>query len=131
MGRLFEFHPDFVEGRAVVVDLNLGLIERMGMPEKRYQPVRRYPESAFDLSVIGQRRTLAGELEKLIRSFAGPQLDSIRFLRQYEKERRAEGAKSVSFRLVVAAKDRINGEVTAIRDAIIAGMRQQGFEMRV
>lgn len=133
VGRLFEFHPNFVEGRAVLLDLNLGLIETMGMPEKRYQPVRRYPESAFDLSVIGERRTLVGEVEKKIRSFAGLQLESIRFLRQYEGPPLAEGAKSISFRLVVAAKDHTlsNDEVTAIRDGIIAGMRAEGFEMRV
>ncbi len=133
VGRLFEFHPHFVDGRAVVLDLNLGQIEAMGSPEKRYQPVRRYPESAFDLSVIARRRTLAGDVEKLIRSFAGPQLESIRFLRQYEGPPLPEGAKSISFRLVVAAKDHTlsSDEVTAIRDAIIEGMRQQGYEMRV
>ncbi|MBS1826001.1 MAG: phenylalanine--tRNA ligase subunit beta, partial [Acidobacteria bacterium] len=133
VGRLFEFHPNFVEGRAVVLDINLGKIEAMGSPEKRYQPVRRYPESAFDLSVIGQRRTLSGDVEKLIRSFAGPQLESIRFLRQYEGAPLPEGAKSISFRLVVASRDHTlsNDEVTAIRDAIIEGMRGQGYEMRV
>ncbi|MBL8175963.1 MAG: hypothetical protein JNK48_14900 [Bryobacterales bacterium] len=133
VGRLFEFHPNFVEGRAVTLDLNLGKIEAMGAPEKRYQPVRRYPESAFDLSVIGRRRTLSGDIEKLIRSFAGPQLESIRFLRQYEGAPLPEGAKSISFRLVVAAKDHTlsNDEVTAIRDGIIDGMRRQGFDMRV
>ncbi|MBL8177939.1 MAG: phenylalanine--tRNA ligase subunit beta [Bryobacterales bacterium] len=133
VGRLFEFHPNFVEGRAVVVDLNLGRIEAMGSPEKRYQPVRRYPESAFDLSVIGQRRTLAGDVEKLIRGFAGPQLESIRFLRQYEGAPLADGAKSISFRLVVASRDHTlsNEEVTAVRDAIIDGMRREGFDMRV
>ena len=54
-------------------------------------------------------------------------------MRQYEGAPLPEGAKSISFRLVVASRDRTlsNDEVTAIRDAIIDGMRRQGYEMRV
>ncbi|HUQ91324.1 MAG TPA: phenylalanine--tRNA ligase subunit beta [Bryobacteraceae bacterium] len=133
VGKLFEFHPDFVEGRAVVLDVDLALIEHLSPVEKRYKPVRRFPESAFDLSVIAPTRALVGELSKQAVSFAGPYLESIQFLRQYEGAPLPEHAKSVSFRLTVAAQDRTlaSEEVGAIRDAIIAGMRGLGYEMRV
>ncbi|MCC6364209.1 MAG: phenylalanine--tRNA ligase subunit beta [Bryobacterales bacterium] len=133
VGRLFEFHPDFAEGRAVVLDVDLARMEALAPVEKRYQPVRRFPESAFDLSVLASRRALAGDLQKQLASFAGPFLESIAYLRQYEGAPLPEDAKSVSFRLTVAAPDRTlsSEEVGAIRDAIIEGMRGLGYEMRV
>ncbi|MCZ2148600.1 MAG: phenylalanine--tRNA ligase subunit beta [Bryobacterales bacterium] len=133
VGRLFEFHPDFVEGRAVVLDVDLAQMEALAPVGKRYQPVRRFPESAFDLSVLAARRALAGDLQKQLASFAGRFLESISYLRQYEGAPLPEDAKSVSFRLTVAAPDRTlsSEEVGAIRDAIIEGMRGLGYEMRV
>jgi len=133
IGRLFEFHPNFVEGRAAVLDVNLGIWEQLPAPEKRYRPIRRFPESAFDLSVVAAKRTLVGDLRNQIVSFAGPMLESISFLRQYEGAPLPEDTKSVSYRLVMAAHDRTlsSEEVGAIRDQIIQGMRSLGYEMRV
>lgn len=133
VGRLFEFHPKYVEERAVVLDIDLAAMEKLAVDAKKYRPVRKYPESAFDLSVIATKRTLAGDLEKQIRSFAGTQLEALEFLRVYEGAPLPDGMKSVSFRLVVAAQDRTlsSEEVGAIRDGVIQGMRASGFEMRV
>lgn len=132
-GRVFEFHPSFVEGRAVLLDINLGVVESLGPVDKRYKPIRRFPSSAFDLSVITAQRTLIGDIEKQLRQHAGPQLEAIDFLRQYEGAPLAEGQKSVSFRLTIAATDRTlsSDEVSAVRDQIISGMRTLGFELRV
>ncbi|MBL8232007.1 MAG: phenylalanine--tRNA ligase subunit beta [Bryobacterales bacterium] len=134
VGRLFEFHPKYVEaGRAVVLDLDLGAVQALGEVAKRYKPVRRFPESAFDLSVITGRRTLVGDLHESIGQFGGANVDSIVFLRQYEGAPLPEGSKSVSFRITVAAHDRTlsSEEVSVIRDQIIAGMRSLGHELRV
>ncbi|MBI3209747.1 MAG: phenylalanine--tRNA ligase subunit beta [Candidatus Solibacter usitatus] len=133
VGRVFEFHPQMVEGRAVVLDIDLGVVEELGPEGKRYRPIRRFPSSAFDLSVIAARRALSGDLETALRRLAGPMLESIEFLRQYEGEPLAAGEKSVSFRLTIASSDHTlsNEETTAVRDAVIQGMRELGFEMRV
>jgi phenylalanyl-tRNA synthetase beta chain len=95
--------------------------------------VRRYPSSAFDLSVIAGEREQAGRLEAAIRGFAGPLLESIQFLRVYSGPPLEEGRKSVSFRVTVGSADRTLSldEVGAIRAAIIEGMRGLGYELRV
>ena len=37
---------------AAVLDLDLRLVQSLDRRERRYTPIRRYPSSAFDLSVI-------------------------------------------------------------------------------
>src|SRR5262249_6834217 len=62
VGRLFELHPSLgVEGRAAILDVDLRMLERLDHCEKKYQPLRRFPVSAFDLSVIVPLREPVGE----------------------------------------------------------------------
>jgi phenylalanyl-tRNA synthetase beta chain len=134
VGRLFELHPRFIEnGRAAILDLDLRLVESLSADRPKYTPIRRYPSSAFDLSVIARSRELAGTLEAAIAGFAGPLLESIQFVRQYAGPPLAEGTKSVSFRLTVGSPERTLSadEIAAIRATIIDRMRDLGYELRV
>ncbi len=133
-GRLGELHPSLVEnGRAAVLDIDLALLRELTPARASYTPVRRFPTSAFDLSVIAGARELAGDLELKIRRFAGELAEKIEYVREYQGERLAEGKKSVSFRVVAGAADRTlsSDEITALRDRIIAGMQGLGYELRV
>ena len=109
------------------------MIERLSRVEKRYQAIRRFPSSGFDLSVVAGARELAGEIQKRLAALGGADLTSIEFVRQYFGPPLAEGTKSVSYRLEVAAADRTLSaeDVSAIRNRIIDGMRAQGYELRV
>jgi len=134
VGRLFELHPSLVEsGRAAVLDLDLQLIRKLSAGDVKYTPIRRYPSSAFDLSVIGGLREHAGDLEARVARFAGPLLESVQFLRQYSGPPLAEGEKSVSFRLTVGSPERTlsSEEIGEIRARIIEGMRELGYELRL
>ncbi len=134
VGRLFELHPRLVEtGRAAVLDLDLRLLHALSAAPVKYTPIRRYPSSAFDLSVIAGERELAGKLESAIASFAGPLLESVEFVRQYSGPPLPAGQKSVSFRLTVGSAERTlsSEEVGEIRERVIAGMRGMGYELRV
>jgi phenylalanyl-tRNA synthetase beta chain len=134
-GRLFELHPSLVEtGRAAVLDLDLAVLQSLSAAgERRYVPIRRYPSSAFDLSVVTGLRELVGEIQKKLGAYAGADLVSIEFLRQYAGPPLPEDAKSVSFRLTVAAADRTlsSDEVSAIRARVIDSMRSEGYDLRV
>ncbi len=134
VGRLFELYPGLVEtGRAAILDLDLQAVQKLSAVETRYTPIRRYPSSGFDLSVIAGIREHAARLESGIRSFAGPLLESIEFLRQYSGPPLEEGRKSVSFRVTVGSPARTlsSEEVGEIREHIIDGMRGLGYELRV
>ena len=133
VGRLFELHPRLVDGRAALLDIDLREVERLGPVEKRFTPVRRYPSSAFDLSVMAGLRELAGDLREKLTGFAGPMLEAIEFVREYSGPPLPEGRKSVSFRLTVGSSERTlsSDEVGEIRNGIIEGMRGLGYELRV
>jgi len=133
-GRLFELHPSLIEtGRAAILHLDLRTIHRLEAEEKKYEPIRRYPSSAFDLSVIVPERALAGELETRIAELAGELLESVEYLRQYSGPPLASGQKSVSFRVTASSPERTlsSEEVTEIRERIIEGMRALGYDLRV
>jgi phenylalanyl-tRNA synthetase beta chain len=135
VGRLFELHPTLVEtGRAAVLDLDLRAVQelRAGI-EIKCAPVRRYPSSAFDLSVICGLREHAGTLQARIAAGAGPLLESVEFVRQYVGPPLDEGRKSVSFRVTVGSAERTlsSDEVSAVREAIIAQMQAAGYELRI
>ncbi|HLI85262.1 MAG TPA: phenylalanine--tRNA ligase subunit beta [Bryobacteraceae bacterium] len=133
-GRLFELHPTLLEtGRAAILDIDLRAVERLAAVEKKYAPVRRFPSSAFDLSVVAGERELAGKLQKRIAEFASPLVESIEFVRQYSGPPLAAGQKSVSFRVTAGSSERTlsSEEVAEIREQIIQGMRALGYELRV
>jgi phenylalanyl-tRNA synthetase beta chain len=133
VGRLFELHPSLGEGGTAMLDLDLTLVQAAAPKEKRYTPFRRYPSSAFDLSVVAGERELVGDLRGKLAALAGPLLQSIDYQRQYAGPPLAEGTKSVSFRLTVGSLDRTlsSEEVSEIRARLIDGMRAQGYDLRL
>ncbi len=133
VGRLFELHPTLAEGRTAMLDLDLLLVQAATPPAVRYAPFRRYPSSAFDLSLVAPERQLVGVLRRLLAPLAGPLLEAVEFQRQYSGPPLAEGTKSVSFRLTLGSPDRTlsSEEVSEVRARLIDGMRAQGYDLRL
>jgi phenylalanyl-tRNA synthetase beta chain len=135
VGLLFEFHPSMVEqpGKAAVLDLDLRKLQALRGGMVKYVAVRRFPSSAFDLSVVAGAREHAGKLEAAIATFGGPLVEAVEFVRQYSGPPLGEGQKSVSFRLTVGSPERTlsSEEVGEIRGRVIEGMRGLGYELRV
>ena len=133
IGRLSELHPNLLDaGRAAILDLDLTLLQELKPDRASYQPIRRFPSSAFDLSVIAGSRELAGDLELHIRQFAGELGESIDYVREFQGPPLPEGRKSVTFRITAGAPDRTlsSAETTALYDRIVAGLMDLGYEFR-
>jgi phenylalanyl-tRNA synthetase beta chain len=130
IGRLFEFHPKLVKnGRAVVLDLDLTLLNQPH--ESRYQPLRRFPESAFDASVIVPERTLISELQAAIETDVAdiPELLSVQFLREYPW---GDQKRSLTYHFRIGANDRTltPEEVIAIRSRIASIAQAAGLRFQ-
>lgn len=133
VGRLYELHPKHVEtGRAAILDLDLAAIEPLRGEPKRYTPPRRYPSSAFDLSIVTGLRVLAAEIGQMIREAAGPGCDLVEYLYAYRGKPLADDQQSMTFRVTVSSPDRTltSEEVSAARVAIIERLKRSGYELR-
>ncbi len=131
VGRVFELHPNLIDsGRAAVLYLDLTQLQQLGPFATKYQSVRRFPTSSFDLSVICPAREYAATLEVAIRGFAGELAEAVEFVTDYQMP---DARKSLSFRIVAGAADRTlaGAEVTAIRERIIEGLRGLHYELLV
>jgi phenylalanyl-tRNA synthetase beta chain len=139
IGRIFEIHPSLlraekVEGRAMFFDVDLAqALEIRSRQITRYQPLRKYPTSGFDLSVISDERRPVADIEDDLRAAAGASLVSVEFVTEYSGPPFPEGKKSVSYHLEVGSLVHTLAaeEVTGIRNRIIDGLRQHGYELRV
>jgi phenylalanyl-tRNA synthetase beta chain len=134
LGRLFEFHPRMIEGgRAAVLDLDLARLMELQRAPARYQPLRRFPESAFDLSILAGPRALIADVQAALEKLAGDALLSIVFLREFVLPGGVSRERSLSYRLTFGAPDRTLSaeEVGVVRTRIIEGMRSAGYELRL
>jgi phenylalanyl-tRNA synthetase beta chain len=126
VGRLFELHPSLgPKGRASILDLDLTKMEGLDVRELRYQPLRRFPVSAFDISVAAGLREPSVNIERRLVAAAGSDLVEIEFLREYIGDPLPPDRKSVTYRLTVGAEDRTltSEEVTAIRERVMAAVQ--------
>ncbi len=138
IGRLFELHPSLpasegMEGRVFVFDVNVQVaLELATRDEFKYKPLRKYPSSGSDLSVVAALDKPAGELQSLLTKLAGEDLVSIDFIRVYDGAPLPPGQKSVSYHLEIGSLDHTlsSDEIAAARERIVNGMREQGYEIR-
>jgi phenylalanyl-tRNA synthetase beta chain len=134
VGRVFELFPTMLEhGRAALLDMDLDALNRVPAKERRFQPIRRFPSSAFDLSVVVNSRELVATIENQLGAVSGEGLDRIEFVREYQGPPLPEGKKSVSFRLTVSSPDHTlsSDEVAQFRSRLIQAMREAGYDLRV
>jgi phenylalanyl-tRNA synthetase beta chain len=130
IGRFFELHPSLIKvGRAAILDVDLAVVEQLFTREIKYTPIRRFPSSAFDLSVIAPVRETVGKLCTMI---GHPLIESVEYVRQYSGAPLPEDRKSVTFRVTVSSPERTlsSDEIAAARAAISEQLRTQGYEFR-
>lgn len=138
IGRIFELHPTLlenegIEGRAFLFDADVDLAQSLAAKRAvKYTPLRKYPTSGFDLSVVTALHTPVAEIQDDLTRFAGADLVLIDFVRRYTGSPLAAGQKSVTFHLEAGAPDHTLSadEVTEIRNRIMDGMRAMGYEFR-
>jgi phenylalanyl-tRNA synthetase beta chain len=130
MGALFELHPSLLErGRAAILYLDLDKMLALPAQRQNYQPLRRFPTSSFDLSIVAGSHELVANLEEKLRQFAGEGLISLQFLLIFPLP---PDKKSVSFRLTLGADDRTltAEEVTHTRERVVEGIKSAGYDLR-
>ncbi|HVG90987.1 MAG TPA: phenylalanine--tRNA ligase subunit beta [Alphaproteobacteria bacterium] len=130
VGDLYELHPGLLDrGRAALLDFDLDALQSLPSQRAPYRPLRRFPTSSFDLSIVAPAHTLVGDLENKLRHLAGNRLVALQFLLIFPLP---PDKKSVSFRLTLGADDRTltAEEVTRTREKVVEGIKAAGYELR-
>jgi phenylalanyl-tRNA synthetase beta chain len=130
VGDLYELHPGLLDrGRAAILDFDLDALLALPSQRQAYHPLRRFPTSSFDLSIVAHAHTLVADLESKLRHLAGEGLVSLQFLLIFPLP---PDKKSVSFRLTLGANDRTltADEVTRTRERVVEGLKSAGYELR-
>jgi phenylalanyl-tRNA synthetase beta chain len=130
VGNLYELHPGLLDrGRAAILDLDLDALQALPSQRQAYRPLRRFPTSSFDLSIVAPAHTLVADLENKLHHLAGDGLVSLQFLLIFPLP---PDKKSVSFRLTLGADDRTltADEVTRTRERVVEGLKSAGYDLR-
>jgi phenylalanyl-tRNA synthetase beta chain len=130
VGRLYELHPNLTEGRAAILDLNMVRTQELaGQTEVKFKPLRRFPGSEFDLSVLAEGQTTTADILGVLRNSAGAHTLSIHFLRVYPL---SDGKRSITCRCTVGAAERTltSEEINAEREALLQGLARAGYSLR-
>jgi phenylalanyl-tRNA synthetase beta chain len=130
VGDLYELHPSLLDrGRAAILELDLDALQALPSQRAPYRPLRRFPTSSFDLSIVAGSHELVGNLESKLRQLAGEGLIGLQFLLIFPLP---PDKKSVSFRLTLGADDRTltADEVTRTRERVVGGIKSAGYELR-
>ncbi len=130
IGNLYELYPALLDrGRAAILYIDLDALRALPSQRQAYRPLRRFPTSSFDLSIVASAHTLVADLESKLRELAGAGLVSLQFLLIFPLP---GDKKSVSFRLTLGADDRTltAEEVTGTRERVVEGIKAAGYELR-
>jgi hypothetical protein len=79
-------------------------MEKLDVRERRYQPLRRFPVSAFDISVVAGLREPAGDIERGWRPRRGAIWSKSNFSASTPGAPLPPDRKSVTYRLTVARR---------------------------
>ncbi len=114
-------------GRAAVLDLDLHQLFDLQADSTRYQQLRRFPTSAFDITVAVPARTAIGQVQSAIPKHS--EILTVEFLREFELP---DGRRSLSYRITAGAAERTmsSDEAGSIRTAVIEALTRLGYESR-
>jgi phenylalanyl-tRNA synthetase beta chain len=128
-GRLFELHPSLIEGRAHILDLDLRALMPHEPLASKYVPVRRFPTSGFDLTLLTEPRKHVASIERDLTT-ESTLVEQIEYVGEFQK---SPEVKSVTFRFTLGTSDRTlsSAEVNEFRASTIARMQALGYQLTV
>lgn len=103
------------------LEIDIDAVVAVGLPERRYRPVSRFPSSDIDLAFVIPDAVPASALRQVITDAAGHLLASLQLFDVYRGGGVAEGSRSLAHRLRLQADDRTltDAEVGEVRQRVV------------
>ena len=132
VGYAGELHPDVcrafdLPARTVAAEIDLDAVIAAAPTGGEVPPVSGFPLAKEDVALIVADEVPAAEVERALRSGAGPLLESLALFDVYTGPPMPAGHKSLAFALRFRAPDRTltDAETAAARDAAVAAAAEQ------
>lgn len=106
-----EVHPEVIQRyeikkRVYIAEINIDLLVKYANLEVKYKELPKYQNSTRDISITLRNSVEVGEIEKIIYSKGGKNLEAIELFDVYKGNQVEEGYKSVAYNLSFRAGDR-------------------------
>ncbi len=137
LGVFGQLHPtvatryDFGED-VYCAEIDQDALFEMKADEKTYKPLPKYPAVTRDIALICPKDAYSGDIEKLIRKYAGPTLEDIKVFDVYTGAQVLTGHKSIAYALTLRAADRTlqENEIESIMNKLITSLEAEGITLR-
>ncbi|MBP3372604.1 MAG: phenylalanine--tRNA ligase subunit beta [Clostridia bacterium] len=111
IGEIGEVHPDAaanfeLQGRIMIVELELDTIAEMSLDNRRYVAIARTPAITRDMAVVVAEEVAVGDMLDAIKRSGKGILESVSVFDIYRGEHVEEGYKSIAFSLVYRTPER-------------------------
>jgi phenylalanyl-tRNA synthetase beta chain len=137
-GTLGPLHPDVLEAfdleeAPLVVELDLTVLDALGVRVPRFNPLPRFPASTRDLAVVVREDVAAGAVEGAVRDVASGLAEHVRIFDRFAGGGVPAGHVSLALRVVYRAADRTltDAEVDARHGQVVAEVQKRfGAQLR-
>ncbi|HEY1405482.1 MAG TPA: phenylalanine--tRNA ligase subunit beta, partial [Spirochaetota bacterium] len=136
-GLIFDLHPATknafgIKGEAALFDINVEMLLSASRREKKFDELPRFPDVPYEISVIADRTVYAEDIADIIRKTNRERIRSINVFSVYEGAPIPSGKKSVSYRIVFAAKEATLApqEIESLQKGVLDALQKKGFTLR-
>jgi len=136
-GLIFELHPktakEFeINGASALFDIDVNKFFDAKKADNEFVELQKFPEVPFEISVLADRFTYANDICRIIENSNQKFIKSVDVISIYEGEQIEEGKKSVSIKIIFAAKDKTleSQEIEQMQKKIIADLEKKNFYLR-
>jgi phenylalanyl-tRNA synthetase beta chain len=132
IGVVGELHPDVCERleinapHAAAAEIDLEQVIAHAQPA-HYRAISRYPAISQDIAVVAGLDVPAERIAAIIRTYAGPDLESLTLFDVYEGPQVGPGRRSLTYRLTFRSMERTlsDADVNKVRARIVAGLERE------
>jgi len=136
-GLICELHPgvykDFeINGDASIFEINASILFKTKKEEKSFEELQKFPEVPFELSIVTDKSTYAGDIAILLSKADKKLIKNVEVLSVYEGAPLEDGKKSISLKTVFASKSKTlePQEIEELQNKIIKSVNKAGYELR-
>jgi phenylalanyl-tRNA synthetase beta chain len=138
IAKLYELHPLVLKNHGLektsvaAFEINFTLLASLEPKATKYKPLPRFPGIEIDVSVMVDKNTEVGRLQKIVVESDKTLVREVRLFDSYEGPNLPEGKKSFAFKILLQSDERTltDAEMKGVQQKIFDGLKAAGGAIR-